>query len=189
MKVSEIVNLFKQFANESDTTFLTATDIGTYLSQGYRELRELVTELSPEIYQQSQTYTLSSTDELDLATSTPALLNTSGSIIMTNLLHVVTTSDSAGTDALEYLDGGPNQGVAPPFGYSLEGTTLRFGANRSGTIRLDFVADHSIEFDSSVGGANPYDPNKVPDLLFAYHPLIALYGYRYYAIRDGALPQ
>ena len=59
MKVGEIITMFKQFANESDTTFLTATDIGTYLSQGYREFRALVTDLAPETYQQSQTYTLS----------------------------------------------------------------------------------------------------------------------------------
>ena len=186
MKVSEIITLFKQFANESDTTFLTATDIGTYLSQGYREFRELVTELSPEIYQESQVYTLSSVDELDLATSTPALLNPTGSTIMTNLLHVVITSDAAGTEEIEYLDGGPSKSNAPYFGYSLEGTKLRFGGNRSGTVRIDFVRDHAVKFDSTEGG---YDGNAIPDILVAYHPLIALYAYRYYAIRDGGLPQ
>lgn len=186
MKVGEIITMFKQFANESDTTFLTATDIGTYLSQGYREFRALVTDLAPETYQQSQTYTLSGTDRLDLATSTPALLNTSGSTLMTNLLHVVIVSDAAGNDELEYLDGGPHKGVAPFFGYSLEGTTLRFGGDRTGTVRIDYVPEHTVEFDSSAGVG--YDANAIPDFLLAYHPLIALYGYRYYAIRDGGLP-
>jgi hypothetical protein len=105
---------------------------------------------------------------------------------MTNLLHVVATSDTAGTEELEYLDGGPNRSTAPFYGYALEGTKVRFGGRRSGTIRIDFVAEHSVEFDSSVVG---YDANKIPDTLLAYHPLIALYGYRYYAIRDGSLPQ
>jgi|TARA_R110002020_G_scaffold109774_2_gene253945 hypothetical protein len=186
MKVSEIITLFKQFANESDTTFLTAADIGTYLSQGYREFRELVTELSPEIYQESQVYSLSSVSELDLATSTPALLNPTGGTIMTNLLHVVMTSDAAGNDEIEYLDGGASQSSSPYFGYALEGTKLRFGGNRSGTMRIDFVRDHGVEFDSAAVG---YDGNAIPDILVAYHPLIALYAYRYYAIRDGDLPQ
>jgi hypothetical protein len=186
MKVSEIITMFKQFANESDTTFLTAADIGTYLSQGYREFRGLVTDLAPETYQQSQTYSLNGIDRLDLSTSTPALLNTSGSTIMTNLLHVVITSDAAGNDELEYLDGGPNKGTAPFFGYSLEGSTLRFGGNRTATVRLDFVAEHSVEFNSGAGAG--YNANAIPDILLAYHPLIALYGYRYYAIRDGGLP-
>ena len=186
MNVGEIIGLFKQFANESDTTFLTTADIGTYLGQGYREFRELVTELSPEIYQQSQVYTLSGVDELDLATSTPPLLNPAVTPLMTNLLHVALTSDAAGTVVQAYLDGGPSQSNAPIFGYSLEGTTLRFGRTMSAYLRLDFVADPTIQWDSGGGG---YVAATIPDVLVAYHPLIALYGYRYYAIRDGMIPQ
>lgn len=192
MNVGEIITLFKQFANESDNTFLTPADIATYLGQGYREFRDLVTGLSPQILMQSQVYSLSGQDELDLATSTPALLNTTGSVVMTNLLHVVATSDAAGTNDTQYLEGGPFQGRAPIFGYSLEGTRLRFGGNRSNYLRIDFVADSRIQWDSTaaapVAPYPAYSATVVPDMLVLYHPLIAFYGYRYYAIRDGALP-
>ena len=66
------------------------------------------------------------------------------------------------------------------FGYALTANKIILGGTSNGTFRLEYVPQHGVVFDPSIG-ISPY-----LDDLDSFHDMIPLYAYRRYAIRDGA---
>jgi len=58
MNVGQIFELFKQYCDEPDTTFLTDANAATYLGMGYNEFRSTVQQVSPEAYSTSVVITV-----------------------------------------------------------------------------------------------------------------------------------
>ncbi len=50
MFVFEITDLFRQYCDEPDVTWLTPADVSNYLATGYREFRWQVSNLAPYTY-------------------------------------------------------------------------------------------------------------------------------------------
>ena len=188
MNVGELVLFFETLIDEDDQTFVSDANKGFYLSMGYNEFRGKVTEYDPSIFMQSTVYTINDR-EFDLSTSSPQLLGSAANPRLHKLIRIARVSDTAGKEVIEYLDSGSSPGGAPLFGYALVNSKIIFGGNRDGYFRVDYVPEHQLQFDkSAVAPAPAYSATAFVDDLTTFHPLIALYAYRYYASRDGAFP-
>ena len=186
MTGDEVFNIFRSFADESDTTFLTDAQVTSYLNQGYLEFRDLVSQIDPEIYLTRQDFVAPNVLEVDLTVVTPTGVATpimGGTAVpgtkLQTLIRVAQVNTSATPAVLNYLDAAPNQKELPMWGYCLQGSRLMFGGTQTLNVRLEYVPLPVVAGLFAVGGGDIDD-------LDAFHICIALLALRYYAIRDGA---
>ena len=66
--VYNVNDLFRTLVDESDTTFLPDATVTSYLSIGYEQFRQAVSDVMPEYFVVSKDYTVSNVTELDLST-------------------------------------------------------------------------------------------------------------------------
>ena len=68
MTPDQVKSLFRIYIDEPDVTFVTDDNIITYLDAGYREFRNIVSDICPTIYETFVSYEPASpATELDLA--------------------------------------------------------------------------------------------------------------------------
>jgi len=191
MNTGEIKQLFKDFTDEADTTFITAANVELYCQIGYDQFRRKVSEYDPFFYTQTFTFDVSS-GNINLSTQAPVeeaavfLLGSGATPTaphgkMSQLIRVgIQTSSNrlpdywmAGATSEEDL-------INAVRTYLLKGQTLHFGEESlSTTVRLDYVPVQNIAGGWAAAAA-------FIDDLSEFHDLIALYAYGNYAIRDGA---
>jgi hypothetical protein len=185
MNVGEVYDLFRSLVDEPDETFLSVDNTQTYLHAGHLEYRSFITDINPEIFSSriwivptSREFELAGTVFSSAAAAAPAA-DQAERLIRLGLV------DSQANDSLSYY-------LTPcqtPVGlenaegdYCLVGTKLIFIGSMSGsTIRIEYVRVPAIVKTGWLSTSNVFIDN-LPN----YHPLIALYAARYYAIRDGA---
>lgn len=184
MDVSQIAALFRSYADEPDTTFLTASDVSTYLTQGYGQFRSFVSAIDPSIYVEKADLTFTDTDEYDLATGAIALLGATITVGYNRLMQIQTLSNVTGgitgigtiyeaVTSLPALDQAANA-------YLLRGTVLKLDRNMTGTMRLRYTPEQLSTLWSNLSATTYVDD------LVMFHDMIALYAYAQYAIRDNA---
>ena len=69
MTTFEVAELFKQYVDDSDQTFMSPDNAVTFLNIGYREFVSQVAEEDSNFYATQELYTAVNDDELDLATT------------------------------------------------------------------------------------------------------------------------
>jgi hypothetical protein len=183
MNTGEVYDLFRSLIDEPDETFLTEAQAQLMCDLGYREFRQTVTDIDPEVYVE-RFHVTPSGREYDLAGSlflSPAGVATNPAQRIVRVGQV----DSAANDSLSFYlvpTQTPVQVENLEGDYCLQNTSLVFGGRMSGsTLRIEYIPESTITKTSWANGNN----TKI-DNLAVHHPLIALYAARYYMIRDGA---
>jgi hypothetical protein len=178
MTPAEVATKFRQYIDELDQTFVSDTDVETYLDDGYREFRNMVCDINPMIYNATEDVALSGVREYDLD---PVFMGGSPTAASGRLvrLNSIIKKDSSGlvTDRLGAVSN-VRALDATPSSYYLSGTILKFTRKLTGTYTIEYVPVGAVDW--TVG------PDTFIDNLTPFHDLIALLAYRQYAIVDGA---
>ncbi len=184
MNVSQIASLFRSYTDEPDATFLTDSDVSTYLAQGYNQFRSFVSAVDPSIYTETADLVFSATDTYNLDGGAVSLLGgtiTAGKnrlIQIQSLINVTGGTEGIGViyqavTSISALDQAVNA-------YVLEGTTIRLDRDLTGTLRITYTPEQPSTLWSNVLATTHVDD------LVMFHDMIALYAYAQYAIRDNA---
>tara|TARA_R110000824_G_scaffold120442_1_gene275845 strand:+ start:7931 stop:8596 length:666 start_codon:yes stop_codon:yes gene_type:complete len=182
MNGGEVFSLFRSFADESDSTFLTDAQATTYLEQGYREFRNMVASIDPSIFLKRAIVSGNGVnDYIDLSATVPAYLGPTAAAgtKIDRLLRVGRVTTATADLIVEYLDSSPNELAIPRGGYVLAGNRLILSGIRSDSYRLEYIPTFSFAGVFASGSVLYIDD------LESFHILIPLLGMRYYAIRDG----
>jgi len=185
MTPTEVTTKFRQYIDEPDQTFVSDADVETYLSDGYREFRNMVCDINPMIYNVTEQMTFSGERTHDLSASTgdaKSLLGATptasgGRMVRLNSINKVNAEGNV-TQRLEAVSNVTALDVVPS-SYYLANTTLRFSSSLTGTFNVNYVPEVTITW---TGGS----PSAFIDNLTPFHDLIPLLAYRQYAIVDGA---
>jgi len=179
MNVTETYDLFRALIDESDVTFLTVAQAESYLAQGYREFRQIVYSIDPDVYNTHYTFTgTGKTEDLN-----GALLGPAAATLMERFLRLGTIDSIASNQIEYYLQASPsqeqlNRGEAE---YCLSARKIIFSADRTDFFRLEYVPASTVNWTLH----GPADNEYIDDLQ-DQHPLIPLLAAQYYQIRDGA---
>ncbi len=172
MNTGELRALFRSYADEPDTSFLSDADVALYLSIGYNRFRALV----------------NSTNDFHYAVGLDAIPNSREYTMAVDFDSILSISNVAPTSLLAYEE---LVAVTRPeelysrlgsqrIRYYLRGSRIRFSTEVTTQIRIMYIPRHSVDFSQA---ADPIDT------LGAYHDIIALLGYSNYAVRDGEINQ
>jgi len=179
MNTGEVKDMFRSYADEADTTFLTDAQTNLYLSQAYHEFRRQVCAIDPFIYSTEHIFTMPTTGILDLTATVPVLLGEHAPIAtkMERLLRVARINDATNNQVIQYLGATPSERTLNSGCYTfVNKKIITYGAG-STAYRLEYIPFHNVNF----GAAADYI-----DDLDGFHDMIPLYAYAKYAIRDGA---
>lgn len=189
MNTGEVKEMFKSYADEADTTFLTDAQTTLYLKEGYNDFRRAVCDIDPFIYSIDFLFTMPSTGILDMTQSvtqpdgTPVQLLDSSAATATagrkleRLLRVARVNDTTNNQVVRYMDAVPSERNLNDFCYAFVNDKLITYATGTQAYRLEYVPYHNVNFAAAA--------DKI-DNLDGFHDMIPLYAYMRYAIRDGA---
>lgn len=192
MYVTEVAQLFREYTNEYDKTYLKDTQLQRYLRSGYDEFRRVVANYDPNVFSASVTINPTNSLRYDLSTGTTRILGSNPNFPsmqrLTKVLSVNTANNGykwsyTGVKDEEEL----MQGYTTPV-YMLVGNELVFSRPTTDTIKIIYVP----------AGSKPRNPNGVDwtksapadtefiDDLDEFHDMIALYAYAQYAAREAS---
>ena len=190
MNTTEIMRYFEMVIDESDNTFVNATDKALFLTLGHNEFRTIAFEETPLDMVSSVDYTLAGVRTIDLSTLVPdggaagdVLLGANADNPMLKLHSVAMMS---GTDVSYYYDlvvdntnitDYPYPILATPVAW-LRASTLRFATDQTGTIRVSYLKESDVDF--SVAG-------QFVDNFPQFHPLIAMFAAKHYSVIDNGV--
>ena len=189
MTPDQVKSLFRIYIDEPDVTFVTDDNIITYLDAGYREFRNIVSDICPTIYETFVSYDPASpATELDLAAT--SLVNESSVSVRllgasqtagANLVRLLRISEvNSDGDHIRYLN--PVNNVrslsSTASSYALVGTKIQFGQEMGDKYRIHYVP-----------GSLTWSSLTFIDDLDAFHDLIALLASKQYFIQDGGMSQ
>tara|TARA_R100000808_G_scaffold24793_1_gene58386 strand:+ start:3788 stop:4456 length:669 start_codon:yes stop_codon:yes gene_type:complete len=183
MNTGDVREMFKSYADEADTTFLTDLQITLYLKEGYNDFRRAVCDIDPYIYSIEYVFTMPSTGILDLTQTAPnrilgapGLPATAGHKLE-RLLRLARINDVTNNDVVYYLDSAPSEKTMNAFCYTFIRNSIITYAKGSDAFRMEYVPFHNVDFSAA---------SDFIDNLDGFHDMIPLYAYSRYAIRDGA---
>mgnify|MGYP003144413772 FL=1 len=179
MNTGDVREMFKSYADESDTTFLTDAQITLYLKEGYNDFRRVVCDIDPFIYSKEFLFTMPTSGILDLTATTPALLGSAAVAPnkLERMLRLARVNDLTNNEVIRYLDSMPSERTLNTWCYTFVNKKIITYATDTAAFRLEYVPFHDVNF----AAASDYI-----DDLDGFHDMIPLYAYRRYAIRDGA---
>lgn len=173
MNTGELRALFRSYADEPDTSFLSDADVALYLSIGYNRFRALVNATN-EFHYALETDVTPNARTYSLAVDFDALLSIA-KLSSTNSLAVEEFTPVTRSEELYVSDRGPQRTR-----YYLRGRTIQFSHEVTNKIRITYIPRHTVDFSLAAGAI---------DTLAPYHDIIALLGYSNYAVRDGEINQ
>lgn len=179
MNTGEVRDMFKSYADESDTTFLTDTQITLYLKQGYSDFRRAVCDIDPFIYSKEFLFTMPSNGTLDLTATAPALLGPTAVAPnkLERMLRLARINDTTNNEVIRYLNSMPSERTLNTWCYTFVNSKIITYATDTAAFRLEYVPFHNVNFAAAADYIDDLD---------GFHDMIPLYAYTRYAIRDGA---
>jgi len=173
----QVSELFRLYIDEPDQTFISDANIETFLSAGYREFREFVTDIDPYVFLGAEPVTFSGrTFGLD-----PVFLGPAPTAAFGRMLRLVAVvRDTPETFMLNIVQS-PEALAMTPSGCFWSADQLMFSAPLSGDWQVLYLGDPDITWTNSPGPATPF-----LDDLTSFHDVIALLAYKQYAIMDVA---
>jgi hypothetical protein len=182
--VETVYAIFKRLINDPDETFITSTGAVALLRAAYQEFRELAQHHVPAAYALTLDVTLSGTS-LDLTATAPVLLG-SAAPSATRLLSLLALYklDSSGRYAGERLkpSHSMDQLVDGRGEFYLLGTSIEFHDTVSGSHRLVYHPDQSVDWTKTASGDNEFI-----DDFHGFHEIIAFKAAVRYGLEDGAV--
>ncbi len=172
MNTGELRALFRSYADEPDTSFLSDDDVTLYLSIGYNRFRALVSATNDFHYAISLDAVPNSRD-YTMAVEFDSLLSISRVSSNNSLAHEELVAVTRPEEL--YSDLGSRR-----IRYYLRGSRIRFSVEVTDQIRIMYIPRHSVDFSQAAATI---------DTLAPYHDIIALLGYSNYAVRDGEINQ
>lgn len=191
MFVDELAELFKDYIDESDDSFVDTAKRTRYLKMGYDEFRRLASQYDPTIYQTVVDIVLSNVTEYDFALTTnpvrllgkpaagltgPRLLRLSEMSIKYSNQPPYGQMPWVGVKSIAELSQG-SWGT-----YLFVGTKLQFPFNINGTLSIRYIG---VPIGPDWTKQAPGDDERIDDLE-DWHDLIALMAAQQYNIRDNA---
>ena len=151
MFVFEITNLFRQYCDEPDTTWLTAADVASYLLTGYNEFRWKVSDMAPHTYAVDVSIPAGGLLTYDLAdpANTVRILGnnlSAGVQRMMQLLQVRTPASTLPNDLAWKSAQGLRDMQSTYRSYYLQGTTLYLSLAPSGNLTLTYIPENSVDW-------------------------------------------
>jgi hypothetical protein len=188
VNVAEIVNLFRQYTDEPDTTWLTDADVELYMERGYDDFRNRILSLDANTYQARVTITLTNQNVYDLAGGNGEPITLFGATPtntrMMKLVNVFTQDPNTGTQQIVIEDWKlVNNFRALHSSFRtifISGTELFLSDTYTGTLTLVYTPESTVDWSQF-----PAPANEFVDNFSMYHDLIALLAYDHYAIRDN----
>ncbi len=196
MWVRQLREMFDDFVDEKDLTFLSVANRRTYLERGYLEFRRMVANADPEFYAINVDLLMAGVAEYDLAAAASAvriLGAPAGGLTGPRLRRAIRMGgyDDAGNFLWWVAQTGIIEDVTlpyllpstwaqwAPFQWSMQSTRIMFDSKVNGTVRLTYDPYPSIDWtlDTSLD-------NTFVDDLDEYHDLIPALAYRLYLARD-----
>jgi hypothetical protein len=202
MYVREVADLFRQFADEQDRTFLTDAQVSQYCRLGYEEFYRIIQKTSPESITTGVNITLSNVDRYDLADAANPVRLLGSSLTHRRLLRLyrialidpttnVIKMILEGVNSAEELQASKQPALNSwffPIRYFFGGTQLFFTGQIQDTINVSYIPypNRTDEFATGINWSliGPADTERIDDFQ-DFHELIALFAYQRYAIRDG----
>tara|TARA_R110000824_G_scaffold102703_2_gene244437 strand:+ start:13094 stop:13750 length:657 start_codon:yes stop_codon:yes gene_type:complete len=179
MNTTEVREMFRSYADESDATFLTDAQVTLYLSQGYNDFRRAVCDIDPFIYSTEFLFNMPATGILDLTATAPPLLGAASVAPnkLERLLRVARINDLTNNVVIRYMDSMPSQRTLNSWCYTFVNSKLITYSTATASFRLEYVPFHGVDFSAAAAYIDDLD---------GFHDMIPLYAYSRYAIRDGA---
>ena len=184
MKVAALKSLFRAYADESDTSFLSTADVELYLELGYNRFRKMVNSVDEMRYATYSDIAITG-DSHDL---TGVLLGEAAPAAnrMQTLLSVNRMVNDKPAEAFSpvsrqaelYHYGRKRAGSTAPR-YVLVGRSVMFDRDVNSTVRFTYIPYNNITWTA----------DSYVDDLEEFHDLIPMLGYYNYAIRDGVSNQ
>jgi len=196
MTVTEVRDLFRQYIDEPDSTFVTDAMVATMLARAYDEFRRLVMEVDDTVFTYEVTISPVSSSTYDLDGGAVKVFGADTNLTdprMMKLIALHTTTDTLINTPLEPVTG-PQSLAHISGGFYLDGTTVKFSEKRSGDLVLRYFPQYVAPgggvaanasngyIDWTVGGAGSFIDN-----LSMFHDLVALLAAKQYFIMDGAV--
>ncbi len=189
MNTTELLRYFEMVIDESDNTFVSASDKRLFLRLGHNEFRTIAYEETPLDFVSTVNYTLSSAKTIDLTTVVPdggaagdVLLGASADNPMLKIHSVAMMS----TDDVSYyydlvvdnreITDYPYPILSTPIAW-LRASTLRFATAQTGTVRVNYLKEANVDF---------LTPGFVDDFP-QFHPLIAMLAAKHYSVIDNGV--
>ena len=181
MLVSEVATAFRVYMDEPDKTFVNDAQVELWLARAYDDFRAIVTEIDPFVYSRSQVYSISNARTLDLSTSVPAILGSTATNRLYQLINIYQIESTALPDnVLGTLE--PSVSASSTYSgranYTLRGAELLFPAEVTMSIRIDYIPEPAVIW-TGLGAVYIDD-------LTRFHDIIAMLACLQYAIVDAA---
>lgn len=192
MNTTEIMRYFEMVIDESDNTFVNATDKALFLRLGHNEFRTIAFEETPLDMVSSVDYTLAGVRTIDLEAVDPdggggATTRLLGPDASNPMLKLHSVAMMSGTDVSYYYDlvvdntnitDYPYPILATPIAW-LRASTLRFATDQTGTIRVSYLKESDVDF----AAVAPTFVDNFPQ----FHPLIAMFAAKHYSVIDNGV--
>ena len=182
MLVEEVAALFRRYMDEPDQTFVDDVQMAIWLRLAYEDFRTIVCSVDPYIYTGFNSFTLTNARTQSLAGTLLGSTAPAGTR-MYQLLDLWRQDPSTGELLRRLKPGGTREELVDGrCDYLLNGTTIEFNREMTGTIRVTYLLEQNVNWSGGiVAGSNIYI-----DDINSFHDLIALIAYLQYAIVDSA---
>jgi hypothetical protein len=191
MTTEEIANLFVQYTDEADQTFMSQTDVVTFLNLAYNQFRSIVSEQDNYFYANIVTLPpVTATQQYDLALGTNPVRILGNPATLTNpkmyrLIRIgLDNGQGIGLSTYYLMPARSSVDVNGDINrYMLRGSVLFFSSLTPLSVNIEYLPYPSTLFTTAniLTGAGVF-----LDDLDAFHDIIALLAYRHYAIKDFA---
>lgn len=198
MLINQLATLFRQYVDEPDQTYLSDIDVQTYLQQGYREFRNMITDYSPWTY--ATKVRIDVTGESSVETIQANFTNLNGNPVaiegatapstnkMERIIRIYRpVSDNVAAedfhiDAYEYTAVAERKTLYTTYNSYWLGSDARiyFDTSPGTRLALEYVIDIDLTVFSLPFGATWFDRFD------QFHDVIALLASKHYAIREQA---
>lgn len=186
MTTFEVAELFKQYVDDSDQTFMSPDNAVTFLNIGYREFVSQVAEEDSNFYATQELYTAVNDDELDLATTVTGNTIMGATPTGDRLYRIMRVSQAETSGNPRYYLQPSRSLVSVRNGinlYMLRDTKLIFSGQVE-NILVEYVGFNDTPFtlaNIASSGAGVFI-----DDLTQFHDLVALLACKQYQIKDFA---
>lgn len=185
MLVEEVYSYLRSVIDDPDESFMAVSRYVSALKMGYREFRQNVYRMAPEIYETFVLATVTGVNYYGL--NTIILGQTTTSARASRITRVASYDATTGRDKFYYDAAGSLEQLMADAGWEarwvLQGTVLTFSLPITDQIKIYYLPADSVDW---TGGIVPAS-NKYIDDLDEWHDLIALMAAKQYQIKDYAL--
>lgn len=186
MNTEQVAELFQQYVDDADQTFMDDATKVNFLNLAYREIAYKICEADSNIFAQSEVYVNISDDELDLATTFTGNKIMGSNLDAVRLYRLMRVSRSETNGDPRYYLQSSNSLVEMRNDvnrYMLRGTKLLFSEQQDNVL-LEYVGFQESPFTvgNTAAGAGVF----IDDIAAYFGDLIALLACKHYQIKDFA---